>query len=126
MLGRERVLDGLLLIGLLVGLPALGGLGWAVLQNPFFADLPWLALPFFVLGGLAILRRRWAVAILFDLCGLGWAGAAWLAPAGPAPMELLVYGVDGAPFDVIDAHPKELPAFTRLWQEGSRAVLNSI
>ena len=126
MLGRERVLDGLLLIGLLVGLPALGGLGWAVLQNPFFADLPWLALPFFVLGGLAILRRRWAVAILFDLCGLGWAGAAWLAPAGPAPVELLVYGVDGATFDVIDAHPKELPAFTRLRQEGSRAVLNSI
>ena len=126
MLRREQVLDGLLLAGLGLGLPALGGLGWAVLQNPFFADLPWLALPFFFLGGLAILRRRWALAILFDLSGLCWAGAAWLAPTGPAPVELLVYGVDGATFDVIDAHPTELPAFTALQTEGTRAVLTSI
>lgn len=126
MLMRERVLDGLLLIGLLVGIPVLAGLGWAVLQNPFFNDLPWLALPFFAVGALATLRRRWALVVLFDLCGLGWVGSVWMAPTGPAPVELLVFGVDGATFDVIDKHPEELPAFTQLRTDGTRAVLTSI
>ena len=64
-----------------------------------------------------------------NLVALG-ASVLWLVSARtPGPVtetRVLVYGVDGATFDVIDAHIGELPNFERLAREGARATLTSM
>lgn len=103
-------------------------LGWVVLtlglgvgrgMNPWFADLPALAvLP---LLGLLVPGRAWRG--LAFACTLAWLSMA--APfAGPLKLRTLVYGVDGATFDVIDE--EALPAFAALRADGARGELLSM
>ncbi|MFN7146571.1 MAG: alkaline phosphatase family protein, partial [Myxococcota bacterium] len=64
------------------------------------------------------------VARLFALAAtLLWAVSGF-DPRDPAPAKVVVYGVDGATFDKIDA--LDLPNFERLAAEGTRATLTSM
>ncbi len=113
---------------LLVRLASLGALllGAGVLAgslvNPFFFDLPIVAL--LLLLGPALSRDRGTLGahgLAAVLLALSFARI----PRGPAPTKLFVYGVDGATFEVLDAHPAKLPNFAALKVTGSRAVLRS-
>jgi hypothetical protein len=98
------------------------GAGWMRLQNPFFVDVPLLA----VLPALGLLgwRRARLPAVLAAACALAWLGLASRVGIGPLKLRAMVYGVDGATFDVIDT--MELPAFERLRTEGARGRLLSM
>ncbi|MFZ5477021.1 MAG: alkaline phosphatase family protein [Myxococcota bacterium] len=91
------------------------------LHNPFFNDLPWLAL--LPLSIAVMLRDRHGGA--FAALALVWF---WTSrdPGEPPPAKVVVYGVDGATFDVLDAHAAELPHFAALSREGARATLTSM
>ncbi len=105
-----------------------GGLGVAVvdgLHNPFFNDLPWFSLAYLALTGL-LLRRARGLALTTLLVAAVWLAGALHRPSGPSSVDVLVYGVDGGTFDVIDTYAEELPAFTQLRADGTRAVLRSI
>ncbi|MCB9765259.1 MAG: alkaline phosphatase family protein [Alphaproteobacteria bacterium] len=128
---------GAALGGLLGSAPGLVFGAWAVVQNPWFLDRPWLFL------GLAVALPAAALAALGALLDRRPAGRAqllWLAPLhaallllfwprpGPDPVKLLVVGVDGATFDVIDpmVAAGALPAFAALQGAGDRTVLRSM
>jgi len=125
---------------------ALGGLAallpvlWVQLQNPWFLDRPGLYLLLVVLPlGLAgavlgLLLRRWlgrlplglaAAACL--LCGLSGPAAGWLWPRpGPvSELQLLVVGIDGATFELIDGFGDALPEIQALRERGISADLQA-
>lgn len=91
--------------------------------NPFFFDVPALIAVAVVAAGLG--RRDRLVLAAWGASAALLVGAWARVPRGPAPVSLLVYGVDGGTFEVIDAHPDALPAFTALRAQGTRAVLHS-
>lgn len=99
-----------------------GAAAWMRAQNPFFVDLPVLA----VLPALTVLgwRRSRPAAILGVASAALWLGLASRVGVGPLRLQTLVYGVDGATFDILDAEP--LPAFARLKAEGARGNLISM
>lgn len=111
-------------------LAAVGGVGTAGvvvgdLVNPFFNDLPALAAVFIVLALLSV-RASKALAGTFVMLGLLWAGTGLLRPSGPTAVKTLVFGVDGATFEVLDARSDQLPHFTRLRADATRATLVSM
>ncbi len=96
--------------------------------HPMFNDLPWIGLGFaaFALilvwvAGEVRLRRIGAAAALL-------AAPLWLLSAGdslgPLPARMVILGVDGATWQVIDA--EELPAFKATAAEGARGDLISM
>lgn len=90
--------------------------------NPWFNDLAALAsVPGVAALGLAERGRR-GPALLTSLAALGWLATAQ-APTTPAAARMLVMGIDGATFDVIDA--EELPALHALAREGTRGTLRA-
>jgi hypothetical protein len=101
------------------------GIVTGCLLNPFFNDWPWFAFVYFVLAGLNWMKHL-KTAILLVLCGLVWVGSWFFHPSGPTSLKMLVYGVDGATFAVMDPHAQTLPHFTALKEEGTRAVLTSM
>ncbi len=130
--GSRAVLAGAAIGGILAWLPLLA----IVPRNPWFLDAPlsFLALasiPLALLGaaaGWALARLgRVPLGITLLLAGLAIAGppllASWPRPAPPHDLRLLVLGMDGATFDVLDR--LELPAFRALEAEGARADLHS-
>ena len=133
------------LVALLVG-SAVGGvlalvpLLWAQLQNPWFMDQPWLWLllavvPAGLLGAVVGLPlRRWLgrLPLVVGLaCWLaGWAaspvvGVLWPRPDKVEPLDLLVVGIDGATFDLIEPLEGRMPALEGLMERGVRAELQA-
>lgn len=111
--------------------------------NPWFLDASWLwvvgvGLPAAAGGGLLgvllarLLRRlparpsAWAVALAAALALPLVLGALWPRPTSTGRVRLLVVGIDGATFDVLDAFPQPLPNLTSLAEEGVRAPLYSM
>jgi hypothetical protein len=90
--------------------------------NPFFVDVPWIAAGFVAIG--LALRERVATGAALAAAAI-WAFAS-LSPSGPAAARVVVYGVDGATFDILDSHSSELPNFTRLRSDGASATLMSM
>lgn len=124
--------------GLLVGsAPGLLLAAWAVPQNPWFLDLPfvylfWMVLlPAVLLGLLA--RRIWPRPagrerlLLLAPAQVALLAFLWPKPALDTP-KLLVFGIDGATFDIIDPMiaAGELPNIARVQREGARGVLRSM
>lgn len=106
-------------------------LGWAVvvavaawlrLANPFFVDVPVVAL----LPALGLLgwRKARGAAVLGGLLAAAWLALASRVGVAPLKLKVLVYGVDGGTFDLIDK--LDLPAFARLRREGARGPLLSM
>lgn len=89
---------------------------------PFFNDLGWLAV---VPAGAAVLARDRLATPAFLAAALAWT-VSGMSPGGPVAARVVVIGVDGATFDVIDAHEADLPAFAALEDEGARGVLRSM
>ena len=118
--------------GLLFGL-------WGLGVNPLFHDSPLcyllvcLLLPGLVLGALFGLVGDWRGAHRAVKGLLAFEAAAWLVMSlWPAPaadgVELLVFGIDGATYDVIDpmVEAGELPALAEIQATGTHAVLESM
>ncbi len=125
------------LAALLGALPGLGLASWAVWVNPWFLDRPVLYL------GLAVLVPSLLLALpaqLFARSASGklafalvllplWSLALVLRPIPEqAPVKMMVFGVDGATFEILDARiaDGELPAFAQVKEQGSHAVLQSM
>lgn len=112
------------------GFVAIGGLltaGVVVLDlvNPFFNDVLNVAVAWLVFALLTFRNyRKQSVAWL--VCAALWAGTAWFKPSGPTSVKLLVYGVDGATFEVIDRHSDQLRNFIELREDGARGTLRSM
>ncbi len=92
--------------------------------NPFFFDAPWLVLV--PIACVVISVRHPPTRLVNALAAVLSAFAVARVPRGPASPNLFVFGVDGATFEVIDAHADVLPNFTALKRDGSRAVLHSV
>lgn len=97
-------------------------------DHPMFNDIPWIGAAFAAVG---VAQLPWARRARARAAG----AAAWLLAApvwmlssgdslGPLPARMLIFGVDGATWDVIDAEP--LPAFHALAAEGARGDLISM
>lgn len=118
-------------------LPGLAFASWALWHNPWFLDRPALylglgvLLPGVLAGGVGAVVGREPAGRGAGVVGLPivWALALLLRPEPePDPVKLLVFGVDGATFEVLDARiaAGELPAFQRVETQGTRAVLESM
>ncbi|MDP2309752.1 MAG: alkaline phosphatase family protein [Pseudomonadota bacterium] len=109
--------------GRLLGIVALLGslaVTAADARNPFFNDLGPA-----MLGGalLAFFLRDRVARILVVAATVLW-GVSGFSPRGPVDAKVVVLGVDGATFDVIDR--LGLPNFKALADEGTRATLTSM
>lgn len=110
---------------------------WALWVNPWFLDRPVLYL------GLAVFLPSVLLAFIGQLVGrtssgkLGFSllvlpllsGGLVLRPIPEqAPVKMLVFGVDGATFDILDKGiaDGELPAFAQVQGQGTHAVLQSM
>ncbi|MFH1465201.1 MAG: alkaline phosphatase family protein [Pseudomonadota bacterium] len=116
-----------------------GPVVWILIRNPWFLDSPALApllgLPGAGLGALlGLLLSRWlgrvpfvaaATLLALGLAALPALSLAWPRP-GPVPeLRLLVVGVDGATWDLLDPMAARLPAFAALQERGVRAELQA-
>lgn len=120
----NKVTTGLLWL-LAAGSAGLAGVSiGGSLLNPFFMDVP--ALVLVPLVGAVISVRHVPTRALQAIAAVVTAFAAWRYPHAPASPKLFVLGVDGATFEVIDAHADVLPNFARLKAQGSRGVLRSV
>lgn len=122
--------------------PGVLAAAWLRFQNPWFLDAPglYLLLAVLVPAGVGALlgwglarvtgRRSLGGSLLYGVVALEALLYAIVALT-PTPrldsVQVLVLGVDGATFDVIDplVERGELPAFERLGREGSRARLRA-
>jgi hypothetical protein len=137
---RPQLLSAALLASGLAGALCVAPVLWAQSRNPWFLDRPglWLlvaVLPTALLGALAgVVLRRWLgrapllAALLVGLCG--WAssplvGALWPRPAAVEEVKLLIVGIDGATFDLLDPMMGDLPTLAGLVQRGVRADLQA-
>lgn len=127
----SRPAGALLCAGLGALLPATAA-AWAAAINPWFLDAPlsFVALavvPLAAAGAAlgALLRRGvgWLSGVPLGLAALLTTGAAFRPVPGPVDADLLIYGVDGASWEIID--PLSLPSFTALQSQGTRAILES-
>ncbi len=94
-------------------------LDWGV--NPNFVDVP-LALVVWVVAGMMGDIRLWRVAGTVGALAYGLAALPALTRSS---VQLLVYEVDGASFDVLDANVAALRGFDGLRKEGAEAGLSS-
>ena len=108
-----------------------GFTSWAVTVNPWFMDEPLffiglMLLPCALIGFIvgATLARAWFTRTLLtiNLLGMSWI---FLHPVSDdvEGVDLLVFGIDGATWDVIDK--LDMPNISALQEMGSRAVLTS-
>ena len=132
--GRAAAL-GAGLGGLATATPVL----WILARNPWFLDSAGLAalvsLPAALAGAiLGLLLARWlgrlpalaaAVVAALGLLAMPALAVAWPRPGPVAEVRLLVVGVDGATFDLIDPMAARLPAFEALLARGVRADLQA-
>ncbi len=88
--------------------------------NPFFNDLG----PLMFLGAAATWFLRDRVARVLTLSATVIWAVTGFSPSGPVSAKVVVFGVDGATFDVIDR--LALPNFAALAREGTRATLTSM
>lgn len=104
------------------------GLGLCTFANPRFNDLPACSVLFFILAAFAIRQKPLKHPFVFVhlLAAALWLGTGLMSRSPQLSPKVLVYGVDGATFAVIDSHADSLPAFKRLAEEGTRAQLTSI
>ena len=109
----QRVVAGGLLLGSL-------GVAVADARNPWFNDFG----PLIVVGALAAIAMRDRNARLATIAATALWAVSGFSPTKPAAAKLVVYGVDGATFDKIDA--LDLPNFERLRTEGARGTLRSM
>ncbi len=100
------------------------------LGHPLFNDLPLLS-PIPLVAGMATLgyfSRRREKMIAFAASCFFLAAAAWMWSSrdrvGRMPTRMLMVGVDGATWDVLDG--MELPAFERIRAEGAHGTLRSM
>ena len=117
--------------GILALLPAVGA-AWGALVNPWFMDAPLAflglaVLPLALLGGLlgAVSgrgSRRLGGGLLSAAVAIVVLAAARPTP-GPASPRLLIYGIDGAGWSLLDT--LDTPALDGLQAQGSRAILHS-
>lgn len=112
---------------------------WICQQNPWFLDAPLLflglvSLPLTLLGlGLSRLLRvrppRTYRPLLTWLCALLLIPALsllWPRPQPTGRVQLLVFGMDAATFDLLDPLAAQLPAIRALRAEGAEATLRSM
>ncbi len=122
------------------GLLVLAPLIWAQVQNPWFLDRPglWLllaVLPAGCIGAVVgLVLARWLGRLPLAaglLCWvIGWAaspavGMLWPRPGQVDGLRLLVVGIDGATFDLIEPMQGRLPALEGLMERGVRADLQA-
>ncbi len=134
---RTALLAGAALGSLAALPPALG----AQLLNPWFLDSPWLywalvSLPLALPGALlGLLLRRWLgrlpLAAALALLLASWAALPAMSGLWPRPqrvegLRLLVVGIDGATYDIIDRMGEQLPQLRELMQRGTSARLQSM
>jgi hypothetical protein len=100
------------------------GVFWIDAGNPAFNDLGYLAVGAFSLALLCAWVERVGAA-LWMLAGFAWLASA-SSPTEKLPLKVLIFGVDGATFEVLDAHAPALPNFAALRAEGTRGVLTSM
>ena len=113
---------------------------WAQVLNPWFLDRPglWVLLavvPAGLVGTTAgLLAGRWLgrvpIAAALACCLLGLAvspavGVLWPRPTQVASLSLLVVGIDGATFDLLDPMRGRLPVLEGLMERGVRADLQA-
>ncbi len=138
----SRMLPAMARGALLGALPAPGVAIWAQLVNPWFLDAPLLyvllvGLPGALLGAVfgLLLNRFLGKGALHNLCPLSLAvllllpaglGFLWPRPEPRNDVKLLVFGVDGATFDVMKLMWQDLPTFKKVRDQGAIAVLNSM
>lgn len=138
-MSRPSAANAALFGAALAPLPGLAVAAAVSLVNPWFVDSLGLLLALLVLapaavgallGGLVGLRRPRAAA---PRLALGVTGALTLALAlwpepSRDPVKVLVVGIDGATYDLIDplVAAGELPALSSMATEGSRGVLMSM
>lgn len=118
---RARVKRSFYWLFAIVWVPFVGLVALVDLINPFFNDLRLVAAIGFL--GLPALKPARVPALFIMAAGLLWLGTSQ-NPSGPAPARVIVFGVDGATFDVIDGN--NLPEFERLGRDGTRAELTSM
>jgi hypothetical protein len=102
-------------------------LAWATRTNPWFLDRPWayapvILVPAFVLAFVFRHRRGWTWPLV-TVAALFFGSLARPRPPAVSETRLLVFGMDGATWDVIDR--LDLPAIEAMEQGGTRAVLRS-
>jgi len=122
------------------GLLALAPLLWAQLKNPWFLDQPglWLllaVLPAGICGALlGLILSRWFGRIPTIIAALlwlaGWAsspvvGVIWPRPDRVDGLQLLVVGIDGATFELIEPMRPQLPTLDALLERGVHADLQA-
>ncbi len=112
-------------------------------RNPWFLDAPGLylllvTLPLSLAGLLLeialrrLLRRPAPGAraplglLLLAALSVPALAALWPRPQPSGQVELLVFGMDGATYDLLDPWAEDLPAITRLREEGVEATLRSM
>jgi hypothetical protein len=127
----KRLSGALVGAGILTLIPA-GAAAWGAAVNPWFLDAPVsylgvVFLPVALLGGLlGALVGRGAPTLGGGLLSASVA-VILLAAARPTPEpvspRLLIYGIDGAGWSMLDS--VETPALDRLSEQGSRAILHS-
>lgn len=128
----NRRLQGALTGAAVGALPALAFALWAARGNPWFLDAP-LSFTAFGVAPLALLgaglgallgRGNNPLALLLMTLEVAALFACAAAPK-PPPVDarLLVFGIDGASWDLVDR--LELPAVRRLEARGTRAILRS-
>ena len=88
--------------------------------NPFFNDLG----PLMFAGAAATWLLRDRVARILTLSATVLWAVTGFSPSGPVSAKVVVFGVDGATFDVIDR--LALPNFSALAKDGTRATLTSM
>lgn len=124
----KKLVDALLGLSGGVALAVAGGVSALDRAHPMFNDLPWVGAAFAAVG---VAQLPWARRSLARMAG----AATWLLAAplwmlsvgdslGPLPARMVIFGVDGATWDVIDAEP--LPAFHAVAAEGARGDLISM
>ena len=124
------VLDGALLVGGVTALSATLAVGVLDALQPMFNDWPAGAALTLGFGLWAIIRRlrnRGAPGRPASVCWM-LASALWMLSSrdnlGPLPQRVVVLGIDGATWSVIDHEP--LPGFARAQREGARGDLVSM
>lgn len=125
------------LLALLGALPGLVLASWALWVNPWFLDRPVLylvsgvlvpSLLFFLPGQLLGKQEAGRAALGLSLLPVWTLGLLLRPIPEQAPVKMVVFGVDGATFDILDKGIAEgdLPAFGAIQAEGSHAVLRSM
>jgi hypothetical protein len=116
----------------ILAVPPLAFALWATRANPWFLDAP---LSFFALGvlpaaalgaavGAGIGRGSAKLALLLGMAEVAALFACAAAPKPPpVPARLLVFGIDGASWEMVDR--LALPHLAALQERGTRAVLRS-